>query len=58
MGGFAFRCPNTGFHVQAWSDDDSDSPEFYETVSCTACKRMHLVNPTTGRVLGEENEKE
>ena len=58
MGDFVFRCPNTGFHIQAWSDDDSDSPEFYEAVSCTGCNRTHLVNPTTGRVLGKKEEEE
>ncbi|HTV28347.1 MAG TPA: hypothetical protein VMF32_11245 [Xanthobacteraceae bacterium] len=33
-------------------DDDS-----YEAVTCLACRRVHLVNPKTGTVLGEDDDK-
>jgi hypothetical protein len=32
---------------------DSDT---YESVTCILCQRVHLVNPRTGRVLGENDE--
>jgi hypothetical protein len=49
-----FRCPSTGQNVQGWfADDCSDAgSEAYETVSCAACKSVHLVNPATGKTLG------
>ena len=37
-------------------EDRSDDPEDYQTVTCLACKQVHLVNPTTGQVLGEDEE--
>jgi hypothetical protein len=44
--------------VQGWVADDAseDTRETYETVSCPACRQVHLVNPTTGRVLGTDEE--
>ena len=58
MAPFLFRCPNTGRHVQGWTADDvsEEAGETYETVSCYACRQLHLVNPTTGRVLGSDDE--
>jgi hypothetical protein len=58
MAAFLFRCPNTGLHVQGWVADNGseDTRETYETVSCIACRRTHLVNPTTGKVLGTDDE--
>jgi hypothetical protein len=57
MATFVYRCPATGFHVQGFSiehgipasapDDDT-----YEAVTCTACRRIHLVNPASGHVAG------
>jgi len=57
MATFVFRCPVTGFNVQGWSADDAptDDGEFYETMMCLACTRTHLVNRSTGRVLGSED---
>ena len=34
MGAFLFRCPNTGLHVQAWSEEAAPSDNLYEPVSC------------------------
>jgi hypothetical protein len=28
----------------------------YEVVTCTICKGVHLIDPATGRVLGEEED--
>ena len=54
MGPFLYRCPNTGFRVQGWIEDDEseDSDEAYEGVVCHACGRLHLVNPKTGETAG------
>ena len=50
---FLYRCPNTGFRVQGFvADDVSKGPESYEAVTCIACQQVHLVNPTSGKVLG------
>jgi hypothetical protein len=58
MAPFLYRCPNTGYRVQGFvaEEDRSDDPEDYQTVTCLACKQVHLVNPTTGQVLGEDEE--
>jgi hypothetical protein len=58
MAGISFHCPNTGFHVQAWIEgDDSEANDLYEAVTCTACQRVHLVNPKSGRVIGNNDEE-
>jgi len=56
MAPFLFRCPKTGFNVQAWIADDPGerNDDSYETIRCTACTRFHLVNPRSGKVLGAE----
>ncbi len=52
------RCPNTGHNVHGWVCDDptQSEAEFYESVTCTACTRVHLVNPKTGKVIGADEE--
>jgi hypothetical protein len=51
---FLFRCPNTGLMVQGWVADDPPASDdnTYESITCTACGRLHLINPKTRRVLG------
>ena len=58
MGTLVFKCPATGQNVQGWfADDGSDTgEESYETVTCTACRSVHLVNPVTGKTLGSSDE--
>jgi hypothetical protein len=47
----------TGQKVQAWfADDGSEDSESYETVTCTACSLVHLVNPKTGKTLGADED--
>jgi hypothetical protein len=57
MAMIVFRCPSTGMNVQGWfADDGSESGgETYETVTCAACSRLHLVNPKTGKILGDDD---
>jgi hypothetical protein len=50
---FLFRCPFTNRRVQGWSAEDvSDDGDIYLPVECVACRRVHHVKPTTGKVLG------
>jgi len=52
---FLYRCPNTGFQVQGYSPEQtSDDQSSYEAITCLMCKRLHFVNPATGKMLGEE----
>ena len=54
---YLFRCPNTGYRVQGFiAEDVSDDLEGYKAITCLACQRTHLVNPTTGKVLGVDDE--
>jgi len=58
---FLYRCPNTGQTVQGFvaeevSNEVSKDPNNYESVTCLACGRLHMVNPATGKVLGADNE--
>jgi hypothetical protein len=59
MSTFLFRCPATGYRVQGLiTDNPIDTPApaertVYEPLTCTVCGRIHLVDPKTGRVLGE-----
>jgi hypothetical protein len=53
---FLYRCPTTGYHVQGYSPEQtSGDASSYETVTCLMCKRVHLVNPATGEVLGQDD---
>ena len=55
---FLFRCSDIGKTVQGFIavevPDDADS---YETVTCLACRKVHLVNPATSKVLGAADEE-
>ena len=55
---FLYRCPKTSLRVQGWvADDPTDSEaERFEAVTCLACTSVHLVNPKTGKVVGEDDE--
>jgi hypothetical protein len=59
MPAFLFRCPNTGMAVQGWAADDPTkrADDAYETVTCTACTRVHLVDPKTGKVIGKARDR-
>jgi hypothetical protein len=52
---FLYRCPTTGYRVQGFVAEEVPA-DTYEPVTCTACQRVHLVNPATGKVLGERDE--
>lgn len=54
---FVYQCPTTGYKVQGYVAnfvaDDPERDDAYEPVTCTLCSRVHLVNPKTGKVLGD-----
>jgi hypothetical protein len=58
MATFVYRCPTTGMNVQGWFADDPSEyeGEVYETITCVACTRVHLINRSAGRVLGGDDE--
>ena len=51
-----YRCPVSGLTVDHWVEPAENS-ETYETVSCRACNRVHVVNVSTGRVLVANNQE-
>jgi hypothetical protein len=57
MGNILFKCPRTGMNVQHWLADEPqpDNPQCtYETVVCKACSRLHFINRSTGKLLGDQ----
>ncbi len=54
--GFIYRCPTIGHKVQGFIRDNPPAPDdtVYEAVTCTACYRVHLVNPSSGHVAGTD----
>ena len=57
MGTFIYRCPAMGLNVQGIIVDrgtPAPTDQVYEAVTCTACRRVHLVNPATGHVVGAD----
>ena len=55
---FLYRCPHTGLNVQGFVADDptAGGGDNYVPVECLACSGIHLVNPATGKVLGQDDE--
>jgi hypothetical protein len=58
MARLIFRCTRTGMNVQIEMPETAptDHADSYESVTCPACTRIHLINKATGRILGD-NEK-
>jgi hypothetical protein len=52
---FIYRCPATGLNVQGLFVDSlpASRGHAFESMTCTACGRTHLVDPKTGKVLGD-----
>lgn len=52
-----FKCPTTGQHVQ-WSAEETSTERgpsvTYKSIHCPACTRLHFMNPSTGKLLGEK----
>jgi RNase P subunit RPR2 len=56
MSPFTYRCPQTGFRVQSYTRTKTSDGD-YEVVMCVICGWVHLVNPASERVRGENKEK-
>jgi len=56
MGKLIFRCARTGMNVQIEMPEPApaEPPHSYESVTCPACTRIHLVNKATGKLLGDK----
>jgi hypothetical protein len=54
MHAFLYRCPITGHAVQGIIPDAPTDARMYETLTCAAYARVHLVNPTSGHVAGAD----
>jgi hypothetical protein len=53
---FVYRCPRTGHRVQGFvpAEDVSEDANTFHSVRCILCNQDHLVNPKTGKVVGED----
>ena len=50
-----FRCPQTGMDVQTLLDkQEKDEARIYESVICPACTRLHFINKSTSKALGQD----
>lgn len=57
MGNVIFKCPRTGLNVQHWLEEQPEEDDgSYETVACKACNRLHFINRSSGKLLGEAKE--
>jgi hypothetical protein len=56
MAAFLFTCPVTGMKVHGWAADEQPQRPYYEAVQCTACGRVHFINPQTGQAVGSKDE--
>ncbi len=58
MPSFIFRCPHTHYKVQGFvADKDFErNPNIYEPILCAICQHIHLISPTSGKVLGDDDE--
>ena len=55
---FTYRCPHTEETVQGWADAKVvEHGDTYVPMECPACRQMHYVNPTTGKVVGANDEE-
>ena len=53
-----FKCPTTGLNIQWLAEEIQRADEGpgipFEVIKCPACTRMHLLNLSTGKLLGDE----
>ncbi len=54
---FMYRCPNTSRRVQGFIAEEVSADDTYESVTCVMCQQVHLVNPATGKILGEDDDQ-
>lgn len=50
-----FRCPHTGMDVQTYLHRrEKDEARAHEAVTCPACTRLHFIDKSTGKALGQD----
>ena len=50
-----FRCPQTGMDVQTLLyKQGKDEARTYEAITCPACTRLHFIDKSTGKALGQD----
>jgi hypothetical protein len=56
---FVYKCPVTGLNVEGLfaADVPAKKIDTYEAVTCVVCTRVHLVNRSTGKIIGAKNEE-
>jgi hypothetical protein len=58
MPAITFKCPITSQHVSGWyADEPRNNEDRPESVTCVACRRVHVVHPKTGKVIGFETKR-
>jgi len=59
MGNVLFKCPTTGLKVQHWIAETpaNELQCTYDGVLCPACTRLHFINRSTGKILGDNDRK-
>jgi hypothetical protein len=57
MPAVTFKCPVNRLHVSSWyADDPRGEEDRLQAVPCLACQRVHVIYPTTGKVVGSEED--
>jgi hypothetical protein len=59
MGHIIFKCPRTGLNVQHWLADEPEPGRpraSHESVVCKACSRLHFVDRSNGKLLGQRGD--
>jgi hypothetical protein len=51
-----YKCPQTGMNVQHWLPAVADEKPAgtHSSVVCAACFKLHFINSSTGKLLGQE----
>ena len=50
---FVFRCPNTGYNVQGRYEVGTGPLPAFVGQHCLACNGLHVVDPQSGKGMGE-----
>jgi hypothetical protein len=53
MPAILYRCPVKKLPVSSWVAHAPQDDDRLEAIECIACKRIHMVNPKTGKVVGD-----
>jgi hypothetical protein len=55
---FLYRCPNTGYRIQGFVAEEVSDDQTYVSVTCIMCRQLNLVNPSIGKVVGEDDNQQ